>query len=144
MRNIRSGALELYDISNNQITAAFSLGTIGTNWQFAGIGAIGSSAANDLVLRDANTGAFEVYDIANNAITSAADLGSVGLDWQVGGIAVDPPTGSPASMGGSVEVSQLAQAMAGFGGDGAADRLNVVAQGSDALQQAFLTAPQHG
>src|SRR5690348_12383869 len=107
MRNVRSGALELYDISNNQITAAFSLGTIGTNWEFAGIGAIGSGAANDLVLRDASTGAFEVYNIANNQITSAANLGQVGLDWQVGGIAIDPPTGSPASMRDSSQVAQL-------------------------------------
>jgi hypothetical protein len=39
--------------------------------------------------------------------------------------------------------SQLVQAMAGFGGSGAAEDLNTAALGADTSQQAFLTAPQH-
>ncbi len=61
--------------------AAF-LGTIGLDWQFAGIAPIHAPGASDLVLRNVNTGAFEVYDIANNQLTGAASLGQVGLDWQ--------------------------------------------------------------
>jgi hypothetical protein len=94
-------------------------------------------------LRNVNTGAFEVYDIANNTITSAASLGAVGLDWQLGGFAVDPPTASPASMADSSQVTQLVQAMAGFGGGGADDGLNAVAFGTDTSQQTFLTTSQY-
>src|SRR5262249_24298357 len=65
LRNRSTGALELYDISNNQITAAFSLGTIGLDWQFAGVAPIHAPGASDLVLRNVNTGAFEVYDIGD-------------------------------------------------------------------------------
>jgi hypothetical protein len=90
-----------------------------------------------LVLRNVNTGAFEVYDISNNMITSATSLGAVGLDFQVGGIAADPPTGN------SNQVAQLVQAMAGFGGGGAAEGLNTTPLGADTSQQLQLTSPQH-
>ena len=83
-----------------------------------------------MVLRNINTGAFEVYDIANNQITGAAQLGTVGLEWQLGGFAADPPSRSTGAMGDSSQVSQLVQAMAGFGGgSGAADGLNIAALG---------------
>jgi len=98
------------------------------------------------VLRNVNTGAFEVYDIANNQLTGAASLGAVGLDWSLGGFAADPPSASTGAMGGSSQVAQLTQAMAGFGGgSGAADSLNTAAlSAADASQQPLLTTPQHG
>jgi hypothetical protein len=94
-----------------------------------------------MVLRNANTGEFFVYVIVNNQITTANSLGSVGLDWSVGGFAVDPPSAS----GGFADASndQLVQAMAGFGGGGAAESLTAAGFGSDASQQALLTPPQH-
>jgi len=137
MRNTTTGGLEVYDIANNQITGAAFLGTVGLDWQFAGIAPIHAPGASDLVLRNVNTGAFEVYDIASNQITGAASLGQVGLDWQLGGFAVDPPPGSSAAAG------QLAQAMAAFGGGNAAESANAAAVSIDASQQQFLTAPQH-
>jgi hypothetical protein len=134
--------LEVYDINNNQLTGAAFIGTVGLDWQFAGIGPVNAAGESDLVLRNVNTGAFEVYDIANNQLTGAAPLGSVGLDWQLGGFAVDPPTGS---ISNSSQVAQLVQAMAGFGGgSGAADGLNAVPLGADTSQQPLLTTPQHG
>jgi hypothetical protein len=39
LRNANSGQFEVYDIVNNQITTANSLGTIGLNFQVAGFGA---------------------------------------------------------------------------------------------------------
>jgi len=92
-------------------------------------------------LCNVNTGQFEVYDIANNQLTGAAALGSVGLDWSLGGVAVDPPTGAMGGSGGST--SQLVQAMAGFGGGGAADSSNTSPVGADTSQQQFLATPQH-
>jgi hypothetical protein len=141
MRNTTTGGLEVYDIANNQITGAAFLGTVGLDWQFAGIAPIHGPGASDLVLRNVNTGAFEVYNIANNQITGAALLSTVGLDWQLGGFAVDPPT---ASMGDTSQTAQLVQAMAGFGGgSGAAESSNTVVLGADTSQQSFLTTPQH-
>ena len=104
LRNSNTGGLEVYDINNNQLTGAAFIGTIGLEWQFAGIAPIHAPGASDLVLRNKNTGAFEAYDISNNMITSAASLGSVGLDWSLGGFAADPPT---ASMGSSGSTSQF-------------------------------------
>jgi hypothetical protein len=143
LRNNKTGGMVIYDINNNQIANAVFIGTVGLEWQFAGIAPIHSPGASDLVLRNVNTGAFEVYDIAGNTLIGAASLGSVGLDWSLGGFAVDPPTASTGSMDGSNDVAQLAQAMAGFGGSGAAESLNTVALGSDPSQQPLLTAPQH-
>jgi hypothetical protein len=84
----------MYDINNNQLTGAAFIGTVGLDWQFAGIGPVHGPRESDLVLRNKNSGAFEVYDIANNQLTGAAPLGAVGLDWQLGGFAADPPTGA--------------------------------------------------
>jgi hypothetical protein len=141
MRNTSTGGFEVYDIANNQIASAAFLGTVGLDWRVVGFGPISGAGRTDMVLRNTSSGAFEVYDIANNAITGAAPLGQVGLDWQPTGIAVDPPTGS---MGSSGAIGQLVQAMAGFDGSGGADSSSTVLVGADALQQSFLTTPQHG
>src|SRR5438105_498231 len=120
---------------------AASIGTVGLDWQFAGIGPVHGAGESDLVLRNKNTGAFEVYDIANNRITGAAPLGAVGLNWQLGGFAADPPTGSMGSSDGST--SQLVQAMAGFdGSSGAGESLNTAPITADTAQQTLLT-PSH-
>jgi hypothetical protein len=81
------GQYEIYDIGSNSILAAYSLGQVGTDWQFAGLGSFFGSDTTDMLLRSASTGAFEVYDISNNNITGAAALGTVGLNWQVAGFA---------------------------------------------------------
>jgi len=154
LRNRSTGALQVYNINDNQITGSASLGNVGLDWQFAGVTSVSGVSASDLILRNVNTGAFQVYNIANNQLTGSASLGSVGMDWQLGGFGstgpVPPPrsedsfdsSSQPAAMDGST--AQLVQAMAGFGaGGGAADGLNVAALGSDALQQPFLTTPQH-
>src|SRR5262249_49731809 len=78
-----AGQCEIYDIGSNSLLAAFPLGLVGTDWQFAGLG--GLSDTTDMLLRSASTGGFEIYDISNNLITNAAFLGAVGLDWQVMG-----------------------------------------------------------
>jgi hypothetical protein len=78
---------EIYDLGNNAILAGYSLGTVGTDWQFAGLGRFFGSDTTDMLLRNTNTGGFEVYDISNNNITNAAFLGTVGMNWQVAGFA---------------------------------------------------------
>src|SRR5262249_47252750 len=139
LRNSSTGALEVYDINNNQVTGAAALGTVGLEWQFAGVAPVRGAGTSDLVLRNINTGAFEAYNIANNQIVGAASLGQVGLEWQPGGFAADP---APASTGGAGSTAQLVQAMAGFtGGGGAADGLNTAPLNADASQQTFLTQP---
>jgi hypothetical protein len=144
LRNVDTGALEVYDIANNAIINAASIGTVGLDWQFAGIAPTHAPGASDLVLRNVNTGAFEVYDIANNQLAGPATLGQVGLDWQLGGFAANSPTASNASMGNSNQVAQLVQAMAGFSSSGgAAEGLNTAPLGSDTSQQPLLTTPNH-
>jgi hypothetical protein len=138
LRNATTGGLELYNIANNQITGAAFLGTVGLDWQFAGVAPIHAAGMADLVLRNINTGAFEVYEIANNQLTGAASLGLIGPNLQLSGFAADPPTGSMGSLDGST--SQLVQAMASFGGD-AADGANTAPLSADMSQQTFLTTP---
>src|SRR5262249_30064067 len=140
LRNANTGGLEVYDINNSQITGAAFLGTVGLDWQFAGIAPIHGPGASDLVLRNVNTGQFEVYHIANNQPAGAALLGQGGLDWQAGGLASGSPTGT---MGGSSQAAQLGQAMAGFSGGGATAESLTAPLGSDTSQQPLLTTPQH-
>jgi hypothetical protein len=141
MRNSSTGALQVYDIANNQITGTAFLGTVGLEWQFAGVAPVRGAGTSDLILRNVNTGEFEAYDIANNQIIGAASLGQVGLEWQIGGFAGP----APASMASAGSVSQLVQAMAGFGGGGgAADGFSAAPLGADTVQQPLLATPQHG
>ena len=39
LRNVNSGAFEVYDIANNQLTGAASLGAVGLDWQLGGFAA---------------------------------------------------------------------------------------------------------
>jgi hypothetical protein len=120
--------------------------TVGSNAVLAGFAPISSTSERlpaDMVLRDTNTGKFYVYDIRNDAITLSGELPQLSTSpilptWTVGGIAPDlsPTTGSGST-------AQLAQAIAGFGGSGAADGLNTTPPGADASQQQFLATPQH-
>jgi hypothetical protein len=143
LRNSHTGGLEVYNIANNQLTGAAFIGTVGLDWQFAGIAPIHAAGASDLVLRNVNTGQFEVYDIANNQLVGAASLGAVGLDWQLGGFAADPPT-APGTFA-DLSSDQLVQAMAGFADDaGAADDLDTALLGTDPSAEALLTTPQYG
>jgi probable HAF family extracellular repeat protein len=82
-----AGQYEIYDIGNNAIQAAYSLGKVGTDFQFAGLGRFFDGDTVDMMLRSGSTGAFEVYDISNNNITNAASLGAIGMNWQVAGFA---------------------------------------------------------
>ncbi len=86
LRNSTSGNFQVYNISNNQITGSASLGAVGLNWQFSGIGNFSVAGESDMMLRNADTGDFQVYNISNNQITGSAFIGEVGLDWQFSGI----------------------------------------------------------
>jgi probable HAF family extracellular repeat protein len=75
------GAYEIYDIGNNAILAAYPLGQVGTDWQFAGLGSVQAGGETAMFLRQQNgqgtTGSFEIYNISNNNIVSAALLGQL-------------------------------------------------------------------
>ena len=119
----QSGAFEVYDISNNQVTYAAPMGQVGLEWQVAGFGDLSSGAGEtDMLLRNSNTGAFEYYDIAHNTITAASSMGQVGTEWQTAGIASQLP-------GSGAAAAQLAQAMASY------------APASTALTDAGMPAP---
>jgi hypothetical protein len=49
--------------SGNQITGAACLGTVGLDWQLAGVAPVHGVGASDLVLRNGKTGQFEVYNM---------------------------------------------------------------------------------
>jgi hypothetical protein len=85
LRNGSTGAFEVYNIANNALAGAASMGAVGLNWQVAGFGDFTGSGYADMMMRNTATGAFEVYDIANNALTAAYSMGVVGLNWQVVG-----------------------------------------------------------
>jgi uncharacterized protein YaiE (UPF0345 family) len=147
LRNSSTGGLEVLNISNNQVTGGPTfLGTIGLEWQFAGVAPILSATSSDLVLRNVNTGAFQVYNIANNQLMGSAPLGAVGVAWQLGGFAAigSVPTDEdvPQSQTMGASTAQLVQAMAGFGGGGGAVS-NTAPLGTETSQQPLLTTPQH-
>jgi hypothetical protein len=87
LRNTSTGAFEVYDIANNSIVSAASMGQVGLDWQILGFGNFSSNAnETDMIMRNTNTGQLELYDISNNAIASATSLGQIGLEWQPAGV----------------------------------------------------------
>jgi hypothetical protein len=137
------GSFELYDISNNTITASTPMGAVGLEWTVAGFGDFsGNPGETDMLLRATSgpdAGDFEFYDISHNQITGYGLMGQTGLEWQVGGIANDPPAAASAA-----SIHLLVQAMAPFGATAAVTSApNAVPAGADTLQQTLLTLPQH-
>jgi hypothetical protein len=51
-----AGQYEIYDIGNNAILAAYSLGQIGTDWIFVTLGGFNGSDTSDMLLRNSKTG----------------------------------------------------------------------------------------
>jgi hypothetical protein len=85
MQDSNFGDLEIYDIGGNTVLAAFPMGKVGLDLQFAGLGGFNGSDTSDMLLRSSNNGNFELYDISNSQVTGALPLGAVGLNWQVSG-----------------------------------------------------------
>jgi hypothetical protein len=62
LRNVNSGAFEVYDIANNQLTGAAPLGAVGLDWQLGGFaadpptGSMGSSDSSTSQLVQAMAG----------------------------------------------------------------------------------------
>jgi hypothetical protein len=46
LRNVNTGAFEVYDIANNQITGASALGSVGLDWQVGGFAPNAPTAAS--------------------------------------------------------------------------------------------------
>ncbi len=46
LRNVISGAFQVYNIANNQITGSANLGSVGLDWQLGGLAANPPSGAN--------------------------------------------------------------------------------------------------
>ena len=57
LRNTNTGAFEVYDIANNQITGAVPLGSVGLDWQVGGFaadppsGSMGSSGSTSQLVQ---------------------------------------------------------------------------------------------
>jgi len=85
MQDGNTGNLQIYDIGGNMVLAAFPMGQVGLELQFAGLGGFNGGDTSDMLLRNSNNGNFELYDISNSQVTGALSLGAVGLNWQVSG-----------------------------------------------------------
>jgi hypothetical protein len=46
LRNSSTGALQVYNINNDQITGSASIGTVGVDWKFAGVAPVSAPGAS--------------------------------------------------------------------------------------------------
>jgi hypothetical protein len=81
LRHGTDGKYQIYDIGQNRLLASYSLGQVGTDWNFYGLSGFFGNDTTDMMLRNYSTGGVEIYDISNNKITGAAFLGNIGLNW---------------------------------------------------------------
>jgi hypothetical protein len=81
LSNSKTGEVDVYDISNNQITSTNYLETLSSDWQIVGAGNFSSVAGEtDILLRSTSTGAFRIDDISNNQVTGSYYIGTAGID----------------------------------------------------------------
>jgi hypothetical protein len=165
MRDPTNGNIWIYDITKDSNTLQYGMSAskpailgsqLGSNATAIPVGLAplnGNLNETDLVLQD-KSGNLYFYDIQKDAAVSsgllmkATDVGqpfteAFGADLSV--LPLVPIITGAGGITSSTAVSQLAQAMAGFGGSsGAAAELNAAPLGADtSQQQSFLTAPQH-
>ena len=99
MEREADGTCEIYDIGNNTILAAYSLGQISTQLQIAGLGGFNGGDTSDLLLRETSSGTLQVDDVSGNTITGSSVLGTIGLEWAVAGLgAFDSHAGETTSL----------------------------------------------
>jgi hypothetical protein len=143
LRNVNSGQFYVYDIAFNRLTGAASLGTVGLDWQVGGLAVdppdLGGSmgAMHGAATAPTNNSSVQI------TLAPSTSLAVVDLTAPV----VHPGTvslTSASSGGGAGDVTQLVQAMAGFGaGSGATDTSSPAPLGAETSQQTLLTAPHH-
>lgn len=80
------GDMVIYNVSGNQITGVFDVGTIGLEWQPAGVGSITSPGAVDVGMYDPTTGVLLDLTIAHDAIKSSTVLETFAQNEQVVGM----------------------------------------------------------
>jgi Calpain family cysteine protease len=96
-QDTNNSGLEIYDIGNNSILSAASLGQISAGLEFSGFGSFDGSDPADMMLRS-TSGNFQIDDISSNQITSSIALGNVGNEWQVAGFAALNGSGGDTDM----------------------------------------------
>jgi hypothetical protein len=141
MRNGNTGAFEVYDISDNAIISAGSLGAVGLEWTVLGFGDFsGTANETDMLMRNSNTAALEIFDISNNQVTDTTSAGAVGLEWQVGGIINATPATPPGA-----SIALLAQAIATFAPGSSTLPSSVIAEAESQPAQSnqLLAPPPH-
>ena len=80
LRNVNTGAFEVYDIANNQLTGAASLGQVGPDWQLGGFAADPPTSSDGLTsqlvqaMAGFGSGAADISNTVLNAETSQQPL----------------------------------------------------------------------
>jgi hypothetical protein len=86
MNNSASGALELYQITNNQYLATGALPPVGLQWAVQGLADFSSNAGEiDMLLRNNATGALQIDDVVNNQVTNTYSSSTISQTWGVEG-----------------------------------------------------------
>jgi hypothetical protein len=86
LRNASTGAFVAYYVTADTVTSSAPVGTVGTNFSFAGIGDFdGMSGLSELLLRNSASGAFELYQVAGGGVLSGNAAGAVGNNFSVKG-----------------------------------------------------------
>jgi hypothetical protein len=79
LRNAGTGGMQVYDISNNQITGSAFLGTVGLNWQMAGVSSTIIASAL-LIATPATAGEFKRYPQPNGQPDHIAVSGRIQMN----------------------------------------------------------------
>jgi hypothetical protein len=138
LRNASSGAFEVYDIANNQLIGAAALGAVGLDWQVGGIAVDPPELAGLAAADSAHNSSVQIQLVT----PTTPQFAVVDPTTPVFHPSTTTPTAA-ASGGAAGDVAPLVQAMADFGGSGAADNSSTSPVAAETSQQTLLTAPHH-
>jgi hypothetical protein len=79
LRNVNTGAFQVYNIANNQLTGSASLGAVGLDWQLGGFAANSPTASGAAMDSSDNSSSQLVQAIAGFGGGSAGDGSNAGV-----------------------------------------------------------------
>jgi hypothetical protein len=76
------GNLMIFGVVNRQVVTSPSLGSIGGEWNYLGLGDFNGDGTTDVLWQRPSDGSLMVHIVVNDVVRSSPTIGAVGREWQ--------------------------------------------------------------
>jgi hypothetical protein len=82
-RHSTTGQVYVWLMNGTRVNGYGSLGTVGLQWQIAGVGDVDGDGSADLIWRHSTTGQVDIWLLNGTSIKGGGSLGTADLQWQI-------------------------------------------------------------